>query len=76
MNLRKTVSAAQPAPAEYTFQPDDFQWRTDTASVHIDSNFASQSYWKDALVRFVRNKGAIIGLFLIIVIIIFKKKVT
>ena len=71
MKIRKTVSAVQPAPAEYTFQPDDFQWRTDTASVHIDSNFASQSYWKDVYKRFVGNKGALVALVLIVIITFF-----
>ena len=71
MKLRKTIPAAQPAPAEYTFRPDDFQWRSDTASVHVDTNFASQSYWKDVYKRFVSNKGALVALVLIVIITFF-----
>lgn len=58
---------------DYSSLPENaFELRHNDIHAHVDTNFASQSYWKDALVRFVRNKGAIIGLFLIIVIIIFE----
>lgn len=68
MKLRKTAPAPVPGTAEYTFQADDFQWRSDASSAHIDSNFASQSYWKDVYKRFVSNKGALIALVLIVLI--------
>ena len=36
----------------------------------IDQNFSSQSYWKDVGKRFIKNKGAVIGLFFIVIITI------
>ena len=58
--LKKKKSTAHPAvsAADYTFQPDDFELKNDREGVNIDSNFASQSYWKDVYKRFVSNKGA------------------
>lgn len=41
------------------------------ANMHIDKNYASQSFWKDVLARFARNKGAIFGIIMITVIIAF-----
>ncbi len=50
---------------------NDFCLHNDISGTKIDTNFASQSYWKDVRVRFVSNKGALISLFVIIVIIFF-----
>lgn len=66
---KKKVAVAAPVSAsEYTFQPDDFQLKNDQAGVNIDSNFASQSYWKDVYKRFISNKGALVALVLIVII--------
>ena len=57
---------------DYSALPENaFELQHNDIHAHVDTNFASQSYWKDALVRFVRNKGAIIGFILIVVIVIF-----
>lgn len=69
--LKKNTPAAPAAKTEYTFQPDDFQLKNDTAGVSIDSNFASQNYWKDVYKRFVSNKGALVALVLIVIITFF-----
>lgn len=68
--LKKKKSMAHPAvsAADYTFQPDDFELKNDREGVNIDSNFASQSYWKDVYKRFVSNKGALVALVLIVII--------
>lgn len=68
--FRKKAEAVPPAitAEEYVFQPDDFELKNDISGVNIDSNFASQSYWKDVYKRFVSNKGALIALILIIII--------
>jgi oligopeptide transport system permease protein len=51
------------------FRPDDFQLKgADTT--RIDMNFASQSFWKDALGRFRANKGAVFSLIVILLIIL------
>lgn len=51
------------------FREDDFEFRNKDHFEHIDTNFASQSYWKDAFVRFCANKGAVIGFFAIILLV-------
>ena len=57
---------------DYSALPQDaFELTHNDIHKHVDRNFASQNYWKDALVRFVRNKGAIFGLIMIAVIIFF-----
>ncbi len=39
------------------FREDDFEFQHMNEDL-IDTNFASQSFWKDAFVRFKKNKGA------------------
>ncbi|HPR39975.1 MAG TPA: ABC transporter permease [Oscillospiraceae bacterium] len=50
---------------------DAFELKHNDIHAHIDTNFASQNFWLDAYKRFVKNKGAVIGLLLIVVIIFF-----
>ena len=51
------------------FLPNDFQLKgADTT--RIDMNFASQSFWKDALGRFRANKGAVFSLVVILLIVL------
>lgn len=69
--FRKKIIPAPVQNQEYSFQADDFQLRDDASAVSIDSNFASQSYWKDVTARFVSNKGALIALVLIVIITAF-----
>ena len=71
MMFGKKKPAAVPQVPEYTFQEDDFLLKNDTVGVNIDSNFASQSYWKDVYKRFISNKGALIALVLIVIITFF-----
>ena len=57
---------------DYSALPSDaFELTHNDINAHVDRNFASQNYWKDALVRFLRNKGAIFGLIMIAIIIFF-----
>lgn len=49
---------------------DDFEFQHSGEFEHIDTNFASQSYWKDAFARFKANKGAVVGFFCIVILII------
>ena len=57
---------------DYSALPKDaFELQHNDVHAHVDKNFASQNYWKDALVRFLRNKGAIVGLILIVIIAFF-----
>ena len=49
---------------------DDFEFISDS-DISVDENFASQGYWKGVAVHFFRNKFAVTGLILIIVIMLF-----
>ncbi len=51
------------------FQEDDFEFQHINEDL-IDTNFASQSFWRDAFVRFKKNKGAVISFFCILLIIL------
>ena len=55
---------------DYSALPQDaFELANNDIHAHVDRNFASQNYWKDAFIRFIRNKGAIFGLIMISIII-------
>ncbi|TFE31513.1 oligopeptide ABC transporter permease [Cohnella luojiensis] len=54
-----------------TFDPGDFEFADNSERVQIDRNYTSQSYWKDAFIRFKSNKGAIVGLVIILIISFF-----
>ncbi|MNZ35419.1 Oligopeptide transport system permease protein OppC [compost metagenome] len=49
----------------------DFELANDNGRTQIDHNYTSQSYWKDAFVRFKSNKGAVFGLIIILIISFF-----
>lgn len=48
----------------------DFRFKDNTEELGIDSNFASQSFWKDVSSRFIRKKSALIGLIFVVFLII------
>jgi len=50
--------------------PEDFKLKDNAAEIEIDSNFASQSFWKDVIIRYFRKVSAVVGLILIILITI------
>lgn len=56
-----TTSAYVPVDA-------DFKRKNNAGEIAIDTNFASQSFWKDVFVRYFRKISAVIGLVLIILI--------
>ena len=47
-------------PEDLTFLEGDFQFKG-AHDTKLDMNFASQSFWKDAYGRFLRNKGAMVS---------------
>lgn len=51
----------------YVPQPGDFEL-LNRQDINVDTNFASQSYWKGVAVHFFRNKRAVTGLVIILVI--------
>ncbi len=54
----------------YEYSPQDFELAGNDHENYIDENYASQSYWKDILSRFKKNKGALVGLVFIALIVI------
>lgn len=50
------------------FLEKDFELVGEENLSQVDKVYASQSYWKDVLIRFKKNKGAIIGLIFIVLI--------
>ena len=53
---------------DYKFQPDDFELIGDKQNIMIDEVEPARPLWKDILARFFENKGAVIGVILIILI--------
>lgn len=68
MTIEKKKPVFQPQTEAYVFQNDDFELLGKNVGQTADSNFASQSYWKDVRKRFVSNKGAVVALVLIVII--------
>lgn len=54
-----------------TLTAEDFRFVNRHPKAEIDENYASQSYGRDVLARLCANKGAIIGLVLIILVMLF-----
>ena len=52
----------------YTPQAGDFEF-LENNNIEMDSNFASQGYWKGVAVRFFRKKRAVIGLIIVLLIL-------
>jgi oligopeptide transport system permease protein len=55
--------------AAIDFLPGDFELKG-AENTRIDANFASQSFWKDALSRFRANRGAVFSLIVILLIVL------
>ena len=55
--------------AEYVPVAGDFA-QLEQADIATDTNYASQGYWKGVATHFVRNKRAIIGLILVLLMIV------
>ena len=56
--------------AAYVPTAKDFCLKNNTKELAIDTNFAAQSFWKEAFIRFVRKKSAMVGLILIALIVV------
>ncbi|WZL79294.1 ABC transporter permease [Eubacteriales bacterium mix99] len=63
-------NAGASLPKDFTFLPDDFEWIGGEPEAHIDSGFSSNSYWKDVRHRFFANKGAVVALVFIVVLVV------
>ena len=59
----ETATAAAYVPTD-----GDFRLKSNAGEIGIDTNFASQNFWKDVLIRFFKKKSAVIGLIFIVLI--------
>ena len=66
---KKILSPAMVSSAAYTPAAGDFQL-LNRQDIRTDTNFASQSYWKGVFIHFFKNKRAVIGLVIILVIVL------
>ena len=55
---------------EFIFQSDDFKL-ANREDLYVDKVYENQSFWKDVATRLAANKGALIGLILITIIVLF-----
>lgn len=55
---------------ELEFRSDDFQL-ANREDLYIDKVYENQSFWKDVVTRLAANKGAVVGLVFIIIIVLF-----
>lgn len=54
--------------AAYVPVDADFRLKDNAGDIAIDTNFASQSFWKDVFIRYFRKTSAVVGLVLILLI--------
>lgn len=47
-----------------------FAFHTFSEEIEIDKNYGGQPAWKDSLYRFFKNKGAVVGLFFVLLIVL------
>ncbi|MBR1686421.1 MAG: ABC transporter permease [Clostridia bacterium] len=66
---KQTVSPAVSTPA-YTPRKEDFVFLP-KRDIETDKNFASQSYWKGVFTHFFKNRRAVVGLVIVVLIILF-----
>ena len=63
-------TAVKTDAAAYVPTAKDFCLKNNTKELAIDTNFAAQSFWKEAFIRFLRKKSAMVGLILIALIVV------
>ena len=51
---------------EHTFEDKEFALKHNDDEIAVDTNFAAQSFWKDAILRFFGKRSAVLGLILIV----------
>lgn len=54
----------------FEFKPDDFEFVGDNQDITKDVVTPAKPFWKDALGRFLKNKGSVIGIIIIAIYII------
>lgn len=56
---------------DHEFLNDDFKFAHEEGKVLIDKTYKASSYWKDVWGNFKKNKGALVGAIIIMIIILF-----
>lgn len=69
-SVRERVLSPEEYLSQIEFLDDDFEFQHKDGFEHVDTNFASQSYWKEAIARFKKNKGAMFSLVCILFLIV------
>ena len=54
---------------EFVFAPEDFELVGAEKISRVDETFPSKPIWKDVLARFTQNKGAVVGMICILIVI-------
>ncbi len=72
MNHKNNANVSAPAAAASAYVPTagDFVLKNNADTITIDTNFASQSFWKDVRVRYLRKTSAVVG-FIFVVFLVF-----
>ena len=68
IKMREKETCMETVTAAYVPTDEDFRLKSNAGEIGIDTNFASQNFWKDVLIRFFRKKSAVIGLIFIVLI--------
>ena len=55
----------------YVPKDEDFVLKGNAADLSVDTNFASQSFWKEVIARFKKKKSAVFGLIFVLIISFF-----
>lgn len=56
------VSAVDAMYTEHTFAEKDFALKHNEDEISVDTNFAAQNFWKEALIRFLIKRAPCWGL--------------
>ena len=68
IKMREKETCMETVTAAYVPTDEDFRLKSNAGEIGIDTNFASQNFWKDVLIRFFKKKSAVIGLIFIVLI--------
>ena len=66
--MKKAETKPASVYADYVPVDSDFRLKDNAGEIAIDTNFASQSFWKDVFTRYFKKAGAVAGLIMIIFI--------
>ena len=65
---KKSAVLAVSSQQDPVLSEADFRLKNNSGEIAIDANFAAQSFWKDAAIRYFRKASAVFGLIMILLI--------